>query len=60
MKECRWVRPELVGQFEFMEWTPDERLRHVKFVGLRDDRDARDVWRESESPQIADAHSRTG
>ena len=36
MKECRWVKPVLVGQFEFTEWTPDNHLRHSRFVGLRD------------------------
>ncbi len=35
MKNCRWLRPELVGQFEFVEWTPDKHLRHSRFVGLR-------------------------
>jgi bifunctional non-homologous end joining protein LigD len=34
MKECRWVKPVLVGSFEFLEWTPDGHLRHVRFMGL--------------------------
>src|ERR1700722_6467670 len=34
MVECRWIKPELVGQFEFVEWTSDSHLRHCKFVGL--------------------------
>jgi bifunctional non-homologous end joining protein LigD len=38
MAECQWVKPVLVGQFEFLEWTPDGRLRHVRFMGLREDR----------------------
>jgi bifunctional non-homologous end joining protein LigD len=46
MKECRWLRPVLVGQFEFVEWTPDNHLRHSRFVALRDDKPARDVHRE--------------
>jgi len=37
---------ELVGQFEFLEWTPENHLRHTRFVGLRDDKTARDVRRE--------------
>jgi bifunctional non-homologous end joining protein LigD len=45
MKDCRWLKPELVGQFEFREWTPDERLRHSQFSGLRDDKNAADVKR---------------
>jgi len=35
MKNCRWLRPELVAQIEFTEWTPDGHLRHSTFVGLR-------------------------
>jgi bifunctional non-homologous end joining protein LigD len=47
MKNCVWVNPELVAQIEFVEWTPDFHLRHAKFVGLRDDKDASDVVRET-------------
>lgn len=36
MKECRWIRPALVAQFEFTEWTPDNHLRHSRFVAIRD------------------------
>jgi bifunctional non-homologous end joining protein LigD len=46
MAECRWLKPVLVGQFEFVEWTPDNHLRHTRFVGLRDDKPARDVRKE--------------
>ena len=46
MAECQWLKPELVGQFEFLEWTGDNHLRHSKFVGLREDKKARDVVRE--------------
>lgn len=46
MQECRWLKPVLVGQFEFAEWTPDNHLRHSKFIALRDDKDAKDVRRE--------------
>lgn len=46
MAECQWLKPQLVGQFEFVEWTPDNHLRHTKFVGLREDKRARDVRRE--------------
>jgi DNA ligase D-like protein (predicted ligase) len=46
MKSCQWLQPKLVGQFEFVEWTPDGHLRHVKFAGLREDKDARHVRRE--------------
>ena len=47
MAECRWLKPSLVGQFEFVEWTPDNHLRHSRFVALRDDKPARDVTRET-------------
>ena len=46
MAECRWVKPVLVGQFEFVEWTPDNHLRHSRFVSLRDDKNPRDVSAE--------------
>ena len=34
MKECHWLMPVLVGQFEFVEWTPDGHLRHSRFISL--------------------------
>ena len=46
MEECRWLRPTLVGQFEFVEWTPDDHLRHSRFIGLRDDKNPLNVTRE--------------
>ncbi len=46
MQKCRWLKPELVAQIEFTEWTPDGHLRHSTFVGLRDDKDPREVIRE--------------
>ena len=42
-----WVNPELVGEFEFTEWTREGTLRQPSFKGLRDDKPARDVVRES-------------
>ena len=47
MKECIWLKPVTVGQFEFVEWTPENDLRHSKFVGLRDDKKALEVVREA-------------
>jgi hypothetical protein len=49
MADCRWLEPERVGQFEFLEWIGDNHLRHTRFVGLRDDKAARDVRREQPS-----------
>ena len=46
MKDCVWLKPKLVGQFEFVEWTPDHHLRHSKFVALREDKKADRVRRE--------------
>jgi DNA ligase D-like protein (predicted ligase) len=48
MKNCVWVKPELVVQIEFGEWTPDGHLRHSRFVALRDDKNPHEVVRESE------------
>ena len=48
MAECVWLAPVLVGQFEFLEWTPDDHLRHSRFVGLRQDKKPTDVVRESD------------
>ena len=42
----RWARPELVGQVGFAEWTRDGRLRHPRYIGLREDKPAREVVRE--------------
>ena len=44
--ECRWLRPVLVGQFEFVEWTPDNHLRHSRFIAPREDKKAKDVRRD--------------
>jgi bifunctional non-homologous end joining protein LigD len=44
-----WVRPDLVAQIGFAEWTRDGRLRHPRYLGLRDDKPARDVVRERPS-----------
>lgn len=41
-----WTTPDLVAEVGFTEWTRDGRLRHPRFLGLRDDKDARDVVRE--------------
>ena len=49
MKECVWLRPEAVTQVEFLEWTQADRLRHSKFVGLRDDKNPSDVTKEDKS-----------
>ncbi len=47
MKKCVWLRPEAVVQVEFLEWTGADRLRHSKFVALRDDKNPRTVVKEA-------------
>ncbi len=49
MKECVWLRPEAVARIEFLEWTEADRLRHSKFVGLREYKNARNVVKEQSS-----------
>jgi len=46
MKECIWLRPEAVARIEFLEWTEADRLRHAKFVALREDKDPRQAVKE--------------
>jgi bifunctional non-homologous end joining protein LigD len=48
-RDARWARPELVAQIGFTEWTRDGRLRHPRYLGLRDDKAAREVVREEPS-----------
>jgi bifunctional non-homologous end joining protein LigD len=44
--DCRWVKPKLVAQVQFTEWTADGILRHPSFQGLRIDKSPRSVVRE--------------
>ena len=46
MDKCIWVRPEIVARIEFLEWTESNHLRHAKFAGLREDKNARNVIKE--------------
>jgi bifunctional non-homologous end joining protein LigD len=45
-KGTHWIEPRLVGQFAFSEWTRDGRLRHPRYLGLRDDKRPEEVVRE--------------
>jgi DNA ligase D-like protein (predicted ligase) len=45
-RDVTWVRPDLVAQLGFTEWTSAGRLRHPRFLGLREDKPAREVVRE--------------
>ena len=42
-----WVRPDLVAEIAFTEWTPHGKLRHPRYLGLRDDKDPTEVVRET-------------
>jgi bifunctional non-homologous end joining protein LigD len=55
MKNCAWLKAELVAQIEFTEWTPDGHLRHSKFVRLRADEEAREVYMRIKKPGVTDA-----
>ena len=46
MRRCRWVKPAMVCQVKFTEWTRDDRLRQPVFLGLREDKKASGVMRE--------------
>jgi bifunctional non-homologous end joining protein LigD len=45
-RRARWAEPELVAEIAFTEWTPEGRLRHPRYLGLRLDKPAREVVRE--------------
>jgi ATP-dependent DNA ligase len=47
MDQCRWVKTKLVYQIAFVEWTDAGHLRHCTFVGMRDDKKAAEVVRET-------------
>lgn len=49
MREAHWVRPALVAEIAFTEWTSDGRLRHPRFVGLRNDKPPQSIVREHPS-----------
>ena len=45
-RQARWVQPRLVAQIAFGEWTRDGKLRHPRYLGLREDKPAHEVVRE--------------
>jgi bifunctional non-homologous end joining protein LigD len=49
MRKCHWVEPKLIAQIRYTEWTRDTKLRHPVYLGLRDDKSAKEVVRETPS-----------
>ena len=49
-----WVKPKLVAQVKFTEWTDDNKLRHPTYLGMRDDKKPQEVVRE-ETPQYKES-----
>jgi ATP-dependent DNA ligase len=47
MEQCRWVKPKLLCQVPFVEWTDAGHLRHCTFVWMRDDKKPTEVVRET-------------
>ena len=47
MTQCVWLKPEAVAEIEFLEWTGEDHPRHTKFIRLRDDKNPRQVVRET-------------
>ena len=48
-----WLKPQVVAEVDFAEWTPDGQVRHASFVGLRSDKPASEVTREQALPTAA-------
>ena len=46
-----WVKPSLVAEVKFTEWTKASEMRHPVYLGLRADKQAKDVGREQEKPR---------
>lgn len=53
LRGAHWVRPELVAEVAFADWTRDGVLRHPSFQGLREDKPPREVRREAAQPPSA-------
>jgi bifunctional non-homologous end joining protein LigD len=58
-RHAHWVRPQLVAEIAFGEWTDDGRIRHPSMQGLRADKDPRDVHRETPAGRKAPAGRET-
>jgi bifunctional non-homologous end joining protein LigD len=56
-RRAHWIKPQLVGEVSFTEWTRDGTLRHPSFQGLREDKPARDIVRERPAGDAAESGS---
>jgi bifunctional non-homologous end joining protein LigD len=59
-KGARWVKPTLVAQVRFANWTADNLVRQAAFLGLRDDKPAKEVMREDSAPTPKSSKGREG
>src|SRR3546814_11864095 len=50
MRNAHWVKPQLVAEIAFTEFTDDGVLRHPSYIGLREDKPASEVTVEKEQP----------
>ena len=53
LSRVHWVRPELVAEVKYLSWTEDNLLRQVVYEGLREDKPAVEVRRETPHPKPA-------
>jgi bifunctional non-homologous end joining protein LigD len=58
-RHAHWVKPRLVAEVVFTEWTSDGKIRHPSFQGLREDKTATDVVREDEPSPTSISEART-
>jgi len=58
LRGVHWVRPELVAQVEFADWTDEGIIRHAAFLGLREDKPAQEV--HLETPVRSSTKTRSG
>jgi len=54
-RNARWITPELVAEIGYAELTPDGILRHPSFLGLREDKSAKDITLEEPADQLDNA-----
>lgn len=58
-EEITWLEPELAAEIKFAEWTEDNQLRQASFKGLREDKNPKDIKRESVDKEAAEESERS-